>query len=269
MNESPAPFNLATVQELLDGNPFGADLRYVPEVGSTNQIAADPQPGSWQNGTTFFTDLQNAGRGRLGRAWNAPLGSSVLASVILAPVGRVFPAYYVFIASLSVTDALKKTADLQPSIKWPNDVHVNGRKIAGILVESRTHPDDRIVVGIGINANLSVSVLADLNPSATSVLVETGRLVSRETLAANLLRSLELWYRCLTRDPYDVFTAWKGRLDTLGSPLQIHDSRGTWTGVGMDVQEDGGLIVERADGKRQTVYAADVSVRPRSGLQAP
>jgi BirA family biotin operon repressor/biotin-[acetyl-CoA-carboxylase] ligase len=189
--------------------------------------------------------------------------------VILAPGGPVLPAYFVFIASLAVADALKDSTELQPKIKWPNDVYVNGRKLAGILVENHSTLDHRIVVGMGINANIPVRALADFNPHATSVFVETGRLVSRETLAANLLRSLEVWYRCLTRDPYDVFSAWKGRLDTLGSLLQVHDSQGTWSGVGMDVQEDGGLIVERADGKRQVVYAADVSVRPRSGLQVP
>lgn len=270
MDSANAQFKIEVLRQLLTGNDFGQDLRYVPETDSTNRLASEFEPGTWCNGTSVVTDHQTSGRGRNGRTWEAPPGTALLMSVLLSPVREALPSNYVTLVSLAVGDAVKETTGIETCIKWPNDVHVGGRKLAGILLERRqSEYDSRVIAGIGVNANIPVETVRKLGPAATSLLAETGQNVSREILAAALLHSLQMWYRNLTLEPDAVFEAWKARVDTVGAELDVIDATGVWSGKALDVQRDGGLIVERAGGERRTVYAADVSVRPRPRLQLP
>jgi BirA family transcriptional regulator, biotin operon repressor / biotin---[acetyl-CoA-carboxylase] ligase len=270
MDSSIAHFKIDVLRQLVAGNDFGRDLRYVPETDSTNRMAAELKPGNWRNGTSIITDHQTSGRGRNGRAWDAPPGTALLMSVLLSPVRAAAPSNYVMLVALAVGDAVKEATGIHTFIKWPNDIQVGGRKLAGVLLERKQRDyDTRVIAGIGINANIPVETVQKLGPAATSLLAETGQKVSRESLAAALLHSLGMWYRNLTLEPDAVFEAWKGRVDTVGAELDVIEATGVWSGKALDVQRDGGLIVERAGGERRTVYAADVSVRPRPHLQLP
>lgn len=268
MESNPHPFDLPAARRML--NSFGHDdVRYLPEVPSTNAFAAALRPGDWRHGTAIVTDHQTSGRGRRGRGWTEPAGTCVLISVVLRPPPARFLSHMVFVASLAVLDAIEATSGLRPALKWPNDVHVGGRKLSGILIENHANADHRVVVGVGINVNVPQDTISCLHPDASSILAEIGKPVEREVVVAALLRSLEVWYGCLTREPDAVFAAWRSRLDTPGSSIDVHDSNGVWSGVAIDVQPDGGLIVERSGGERRPVYAADVSIRRRNSLQTP
>jgi BirA family biotin operon repressor/biotin-[acetyl-CoA-carboxylase] ligase len=248
------------------GCSVGRDLRYFPVVDSTNRVAADLPPGDWSSGTTVLADFQEAGRGRSGRSWVAPTGTSLMLSVIFRREPEVAPADYVMMVALAARDAIVGATDMDVHLKWPNDLLAHDRKVAGILGESSTQNGiDRVILGVGINVNFGDAAGDILPDTATSLDRATGRTISREELAAGLIRSLDLWYRGLTHRSDDIFDAWAAALDTVGLPVSIQDSGTTWNGIALGVQRDGGLLVETNDGSVRCVYAGDVSVRHPKG----
>ncbi len=174
-----------TVLPLLRGR-FGKPYTYVERCESTQRLLGDGAPV----GAVAATDEQTAGRGRLGRDWLAPAGSSVLASVALHPdVPTANLAELSLVAGRACAQALAEVADVVPTVKWPNDVLIDGRKVAGILAEAR---DGRVLLGIGINVHQTAEQLPErAEHAATSLLLETGRNVQRAELLVSLLDYLE------------------------------------------------------------------------------
>ncbi len=168
---------------------FGREYVFVERCESTQRLLAEDAP----EGAVAATDEQTAGRGRLGREWVAPAGSSLLASIVLRPeVPTANLPELSLVAGRAVAQALAEVAGVEPEVKWPNDVLVDGRKVAGILAEAR---DGRVVLGIGINVSQSEDELPQ-RPThpATSLLLETGRTVPRAELLAAVLDRLEHEY---------------------------------------------------------------------------
>ncbi len=211
---------------------------------------------------TFITDYQTAGRGRHGRNWSAPRRTSLLFTMALAYPPPEVPATAVMLASLAVSDAINGLTGLDTGIKWPNDVLVGDRKVAGILAELHTDGAERFVtLGIGINVNFDPNLEFAPSFRATSLSREAGRNLSREALAISLFHQIDLWYGVLTETPDRVFSAWSGRLTMLGDPIIVTEGSLTCSGVAIGVERDGGLLVQATDGTIRTVYAADVSLR--------
>ena len=182
MTDSIAP---ETLLPLLRGR-FGRPYLYVASCESTQRLLADDAP----EGAVAATDEQTAGRGRLGRGWVAPPGSSVLASIALRPgVPTEKLAELSLVAGRACAAALAEVAGVVPDVKWPNDVLIDGRKVAGILAEAR---EGRVVLGIGINVLQTEGELPERpQHPATSLLVEAGRRVPRAELLAAVLDHLE------------------------------------------------------------------------------
>jgi BirA family transcriptional regulator, biotin operon repressor / biotin---[acetyl-CoA-carboxylase] ligase len=185
MSDSLAP---GAVLPLLRGR-FGRDYRYVDRCPSTQRLvgAGDPE------GTTAVADEQTEGRGRLGRRWHAPAGTSILCSILLRPA--VSPEHLpelTLVGARACADAIRTMTRLKPTVKEPNDVLISGRKVAGILGETR---DAHVVLGIGINVNVPAANLPE-RPAipATSLLEETGKPMPRAPLLAELLARLEWSY---------------------------------------------------------------------------
>jgi BirA family biotin operon repressor/biotin-[acetyl-CoA-carboxylase] ligase len=168
---------------------FGLDYRYVESTPSTQLLLAPDAP----EGAVVVAGEQTAGRGRLGRSWLAPAGTSLLCSVQLRPtVAPVRLPELTGVAAHACAEAIEAVAGLRPELKFPNDVLIGGRKVAGILAEAR---EDRVVAGIGINANIAETDLpSGLDTPATSLLVETGREIDRAELLVELLDRLERRY---------------------------------------------------------------------------
>jgi BirA family biotin operon repressor/biotin-[acetyl-CoA-carboxylase] ligase len=261
-----------SIEEIRAGSAgcfIGCDLRYFPVVDSTNRMAADLPPDDWTSGTILLADFQAAGRGRSGRSWVAPPGSSVMLSLLLRRNRHIEPADYVMMMALAVQDAVSSATGLGPRLKWPNDVLVRGRKVAGILGEWKDRQgDDRVILGVGVNVNFGDRIGAYLPQTATSLDQEIGHEVSREQVAAAIIRSLDLWYRSLTQRPDNVFEAWVAALDVTRLPISVQDSGTTWDGIALGVRRDGGLLVETSNGNVRCVYAGDVSVRHPGGFTA-
>ncbi len=168
---------------------FGREYLYVPTTPSTQRLLAPDAP----EGTVAVAGEQTEGRGRLGRRWEAPAGTSVLCSVQLRPKvdASRFPELTILGAE-ACADAIRSVTGLEPTLKDPNDVLIGGRKVAGVLGESEAH---RVVLGIGINANVPADELPDeVRIPATSLLIEAGAPVDRIALLVELLATLERRY---------------------------------------------------------------------------
>jgi BirA family biotin operon repressor/biotin-[acetyl-CoA-carboxylase] ligase len=168
---------------------FGREYTYAESCPSTQRLLASGAP----EGAVAVADEQTEGRGRLGRRWEAPAGTSVLCSVQLRPVVAAarFPQLTV-VGAEACAEAIRAVTGLQPALKHPNDVLIGGRKVAGILGEAG---EDRVVLGVGINANVSAGELPiDVRIPATSLMIETGAPVDRIELLVELLAALERRY---------------------------------------------------------------------------
>jgi BirA family biotin operon repressor/biotin-[acetyl-CoA-carboxylase] ligase len=217
-------------------------------------LAADGAP----DGTVVVADSQAAGRGRRGRAWLDEPGASLLASIVMRP--RLAPARLPGLslaAGVAVAEALTRAAGVTPRLKWPNDVLVNGRKIAGILLESRFGAEtERATTILGIGVNLTQRVFpADLVQRATSLWLVSGRRVDRDALLTALLDTLVDWRKRLERQGFaPVRERWRALADTLGKVVSVDGVRG----LAVDVDATGALVVDDSDGRRRLVFAGDV-----------
>ena len=167
---------------------FGQRYLFVDECESTQRLLTGDEP----EGAVVATDHQTEGRGRLGRRWIAPPGTSVLCSVALTP--QVPPerlAELSLVAGRACAAAIAEIAPVRPNVKFPNDVLIGGRKVAGMLAEAR---EGRVVLGIGINVRQREAELPETSPPATSLFLETGRHFDRAELLAAVLAELEREY---------------------------------------------------------------------------
>jgi BirA family transcriptional regulator, biotin operon repressor / biotin---[acetyl-CoA-carboxylase] ligase len=171
------------------GGRFGAVYRFKEVYPSTQRLLQEDDP----EGAVAVADEQTEGRGRLGRSWHAPAGTSVLLSVLLRP--QLEPARLPelsLVAGGAVAEAIAEVTGIEPAIKFPNDVLVGGRKVAGILAESS---EGRVVLGIGVNVNQSAAELPDgARIEPTSLRIETGEPIDRAELLAAILLRLERAY---------------------------------------------------------------------------
>ena len=186
MADSLAP---AAVQPLLTGRFGRVVYRYEEVTASTQRLLQENDP----EGAVAVAEEQTEGRGRLGRTWHAPAGSSVLLSVVLRPeVEAPRLPELSLMAGGAVAEAIAQVTGVDPAIKFPNDVLLDGRKVAGILAESS---DGRVVLGVGVNVNQTRDELpADAQTEPTSLRIQTGAMVDRATLVAAILLRLEAAY---------------------------------------------------------------------------
>jgi BirA family transcriptional regulator, biotin operon repressor / biotin---[acetyl-CoA-carboxylase] ligase len=254
--------------ELLGGLWTSVDV--VPCTGSTNADLLAPvgvdRDADALEGQVLVAEEQTAGRGRLGRTWTSESGASLTFSVLLRPVS--VPAarrgWLPLVAGVAVAGAVRAVAGVDAVLKWPNDVLVGDRKLAGILAEQS--PDgSAVVVGVGLNVTTPEDALP-VSPAglpATSLLVE-GAPVSREALLIEILRELEHWYLAFRADPdparSGVLAAYRAVSDTLGRSVRVELPVGhVLEGVAEDIDADGRLLVRPADAASVTpISAGDV-----------
>ncbi len=248
---------------------IGRNLVYLPETGSTNDEARRLAEAGAPEGTLVLAEHQTAGRGRLGRRWEAPAGSSLLLSLIFRPdlapnqVQRLTMA-----CGLAVTDAVERQTGLAAGLKWPNDIVVGGAKAGGMLTEVglRGSRLEYVVVGIGLNVNLDPQHLPPgLLMPATSLSHALGQPVDRLALLWAFLSAVEMRYLAL-RAGCLPHTEWAQRLVTLGQLVTVSAPGMCVEGVAEGVNADGALLVRRDDGRLETVLAGDVTLRGKDNL---
>ena len=232
---------------LLNTHDLGQTLHCSEELPSTNDRARELADAGAAHGEVVVAESQTAGRGRRGRAWASPAGRNLYLSVILRPnLPPQRAPELTLVASVAACDACRK-AGVEVGIKWPNDLLVGERKVAGILTELSAEPDlvHWVVLGIGVNLNSgSGDFPADLRGVATSLSIERGQPVPRALFAAALLSELEQWLDRHAADGFGpVREAWRERSVTLGREVRVDADGGEISGVAEDIDASGALLV--------------------------
>lgn len=253
-----------TVQEALETDRFGHPIRGFESVGSTNTRAAAWAEEGAAEGSVVVTEYQSEGRGRHGRTWDAPKGQNLMFSVVLRP--SLPPDRFGLItvaASVAVAEAVEAFVEPhRPTLKWPNDVLLEGRKTCGMLLESSLSGTDETVVVLGVGLNVNQTAFPEaLADSATSLRLTTGRTVPRSPLFARLLHTLERRYTAIQRGAdAAVRAAFEEHLTTRGeqTTLRFTGTDRTVTGTVQGITKTGALRLDTPDGPR-TLHAGEVT----------
>jgi len=262
--EVPDRLRALELRPLLNTHDVGQVLHCFEEVDSTNDRAKALADDGAEHGEVVVAERQTAGRGRRGRTWSSAARRNVAFSVILRPEGLppVRASELTLVAAVAVCDALRQ-AGVEAGIKWPNDVLVGGRKIAGILTELAAEADEVhwVVVGVGVNVNARREdfppELADL---ATSVLIERDHPAPRALFLAACLTALEDWYDRHAEGGFGpIREAWKERSVTLGRQVSVKTDTGEITGTAFDIDVTGALLVRTAVGVER-IFSGDVAL---------
>lgn len=273
--------NVDRLRNILDTHLLGTEDRliFISTVDSTNTKAMSLALQGAEEGVVVLTDSQTAGKGRLGRRWFDRSGYNALTSTILRPL---FPPYLlVMIAALAVVDTVASICDVTATIKWPNDVLIGGRKVAGILIEtSRDRAGNLVaIVGIGVNVNGQIAQLveaesASLQTTATTLETACGHEVSRETFIGYLLRALEAMYLALQQEAKEsvattpgtasrlIRERWRQHLSTLGRTIEVRQGDKILKGIAEDVNDSGELFLRCHSGERVCITWGDIGYPP-------
>ncbi len=253
--------NLTLVKERLTTRYVGRNLLYLTQTASTQNVARVEAQQDAPEGTTVLAEEQTGGRGRLGRPWISPAGKNLYLTLVMRPPVKHLRVLSI-VAPLAIAEALEGAAGLTCRIKWPNDVLVGGRKIAGMLIETDLAGEAvrYALVGMGVNVNFDVEAAPEIADIATSVRRELGRDGSREEVLAALLNAFEARYTDAQKGDA-AFRAWRSRLETLGRRVRATLGERVEEGVAEDVDAQGSLLIRREDGSLVTVEAGDVTLR--------
>lgn len=231
---------------------FADGLHYFATVSSTNDLAMRLADAGAGEGTTLVADAQTAGRGRRGREWFSPLGSGLYVSVILRPAAcDPSPAWLAsripLVAGVALAEGVRASSGLPVELKWPNDLVVERRKLAGILAEMSpgTSSAPGVVLGIGINVGVS-SYPQELMMRATSIETELGRPIDRALVLTETLAALSLRYEELRAGRFDaILTAWRALAWSLpGSAIEWDGPQGIVSGRAIDIDHEGRLLAQ-------------------------
>ena len=241
---------------------LGRPRLHLRETSSTNERARELALGGAPHGTLVTAGAQTAGRGRQGRTWSAPAGAALLASFVIRIPGEG-AAVLPLAAAVAVSEACERCAPVECAIKWPNDVWIDGRKVAGILLEGRTQ-EGWTVLGIGVNVTVRSADLPEALREAAAALGEPGGSgpppPTVEAVLAATTAALERW---LAADPTDVAAAWGARDALRGRSVRWDAGHGRAEGID---PSSGALLVSDPDGRRVELHAGEVAlVRPGEG----
>lgn len=289
----PQPLSQSLSPHLLSSVVLGRPLIHLPITTSTNDEIEKMAREGAEEGLVVWADQQTRGRGRMGRKWRAARGKDLLFSVLLRHLPAV--SRQTVLAAVAVAKTIERgavavprrrssgsrrvaPARLRVSIKWPNDVLLNGRKVAGILVETRAargFPNSPLrppntsqspvpslafaILGIGVNVNSTTRDFpAELRRSATSLRIATGRWFDREALLRQLLAELDTQERRAQTDFAAVAEEWARRCSTLGKFVAIQVGSRRIEGTAWKLDEDGALVVRTESGRQERIVGGEV-----------
>lgn len=243
---------------------IGKDVFFYDRIDSTNLQAKRLAEEGYGNGTLITADYQEAGRGRRGRSWESPQGTTILMSLLLKP--QIEPnraSMITLVSALAVSKAITQLTGQPADIKWPNDIVMNGKKVCGILTEMSVNQNaiDYIVVGIGINVNTE-QFSEEIKDIATSICLEIGRQISCEELMEAVWTYFEEDYEIYlkTQDLQKLVTDYNARLVNQNQQVRVLDPKEPFEGEAKGITSQGELIVDTKDG-RKFVSSGEVSVR--------
>ena len=257
--------NARQLQDDLNTKIVGRRLEVHEELSSTNTLALERVNDAANHGLVLFAEKQTAGRGRMGRTWHAPKGAAVLCSTLLfldpdSPSARGILLW----SALAVREALHDVCGVDTIIKWPNDLLANGKKICGILIESKPYADGRraYVIGVGINCLQHVDHFPpEIRGHATSLDLESDQPVDRLQVARHVLVRLDAWFeRSGAPADVDLRSEWSRHALPLGKRLRILCEGRRFSGTLIELDPEGGILVETDEGGRKLFSAYTTTI---------
>ncbi len=259
------------IRHAVQGRYVGCCVEYFPEVTSTNDeawrlIAGASEPSTW-DGAVILAEHQTAGRGRLGRRWESPRGASLLCSIMIAEgAAHVRSGELMLLSAVAARDAVVRCTELNPQIKWPNDLVLGGRKLAGGLIESRRIAAEcgASVCGVGVNCLQHRGHFdSSLGATATSLELESALPVDRTRLAVALLTEFDR--RLLDMRQHGggkVRRDWLSYSEPMGRPIRLRSAGRAYSGTTVDIDPTATLMVQLDSGVRRAFSAHDTTVIP-------
>jgi BirA family biotin operon repressor/biotin-[acetyl-CoA-carboxylase] ligase len=244
---------------------IGRDIRVFEQTTSTNDVIEKLARDGVKEGVVVFAESQTKGRGRLGRKWISPTHKGLWFSLLLRPNLRPQEATQLTVASATaLRRAIHSETGLNPEIKWPNDILVHGKKVAGILTEMSAELDRvrHIILGIGVNINMSAGEFQpELRKFATSLKIESGRTISRADLATAILRELDGDYARICGGCFaEVADEWEAHCTTIGRDVTIRIGERRLRGRAESLSDEGALLLRTEHGHLESVTGGDVTL---------
>jgi BirA family biotin operon repressor/biotin-[acetyl-CoA-carboxylase] ligase len=260
---SPDVLTPSEVKHLLGTKWMGKTIHHYHTIDSTNSKAYELALDGAEEGEVVIAESQKMGRGRMGRQWFSPPFLNLYLSVILRPKIPPHQASLItLVAAVATAEAIQKSFGLNPLIKWPNDILLKGQKVAGLLSEIHSEMDriHFVILGIGVNLNMDRKMFSkEIRNVATSLKREMGQAISRKTFLQALLQELEVWYEIFLKEgSAPVLKAWRDRAQIKGRPVKITAFGDALSGIAIDIDSDGALILETEGGERKRVVAGDI-----------
>ncbi len=253
------------LKSLMQTQWAGRNIVYYPETDSTNLRIRELGDAGAPHGTLAVADMQTSGRGRRGRTWESPPGSSIYMSILLRP--DIIPGaapMLTLVMACSVAEGISDCENVDVRIKWPNDVIAGGKKLVGILTEMSTQIDyiNHVTIGVGINVNMT-EFPENIRDTATSLRLETGHKVRRAPLIAAIMKRFEENYAVFlkTQDMSGLMEKYSGMLINLDRDVLVLGAEDSYKAHALGIDRQGELIVRREDGTEEKIYAGEVSVR--------
>ena len=230
------------------------NMLYYPEVSSTMDTAKDLARKNCPDFTVVVAGRQTRGRGRLRRQWLSDDGGLYFTMVLRPEIPLLLSSRVNFLASLTLARLLRELFHIDAAVKWPNDILVDGRKISGMLSELEAETDRLLFINIGMGINVNNDP-SDVEPGASSLKKITGREISKKMLLARFLVEFE---KSLKKVEFEnVISEWKKYTVTLNRRVKIVTHREVSEGLAVDVEQDGALVLELADGSRKKIIYGD------------
>jgi BirA family transcriptional regulator, biotin operon repressor / biotin---[acetyl-CoA-carboxylase] ligase len=244
---------------------IGRDIRVFEQTTSTNDVIEKLARDGVKEGVVVFAESQTRGRGRLGRKWISPAHKGLWFSILLRPDLRPQETTQLTVASATaLRRAIESETKLKPEIKWPNDILIGGKKVAGILTELSAEVDrvKHIILGIGVDVNLDANEFpAGLEKMATSLKIETGDAVSRAELATVILRELDFDYARICADKFTaVADEWETHCATIGRDVTVKIGDRKIRGHAESLDDDGALRLRTEHGRLEPITGGDVTL---------
>jgi BirA family biotin operon repressor/biotin-[acetyl-CoA-carboxylase] ligase len=240
---------------------IGRKILVYNHTSSTNDVAAEYAKNKENDGLAIFAEEQTAGRGRAGAKWYSGRGDSILCSIFLTGC-KCNPELLSLACPVAVAEAIGKIADSQAKIKWPNDIILNGKKVAGIMVESKTVEDCAVyIIGIGINCHQKKNFFpGELQTTATSIDIEGHSMCDRISLAKRLLSSLDHWLEIAEKNSKMVIDHWRRLSTLLNQRVTLIFNGKKFTGNCIGIDPEKGLILQLETGGMRMFDAAHTTI---------
>ena len=255
-------FDLELFDIKLETEVIGRNFIYCDEIESTNSELLSGKQRYKKNGTVILAEKQLSGKGRKDRTWHSAKGLNLTFSILLTneSIAEININHLNFAASLAVAEAIENLHQLRTELKWPNDVLIDKKKVAGILIETSIKGKnvERVVLGIGINLN-QIAFHGDFNFPPTSLKLELGSDTDRENMLAEILNNFEELLTELGEAPNNILKDWRSKCHMIGDKITITENDDVKSGIFHDIDENGFLLLKK-NNAIEKIHFGDVSL---------